>query len=207
MTLNLFIGSIGTCSLASHIALEEAGADHQVTRLDFTKNEQKSAAYLAVNPKARVPALVTDKGIITETPAILVYIAQTHPMANLAPLDDPFALAQIQAFNSYLCSTVHPAHAHKMRGYRWSDDPAIVEAMKIKVPQNMSDCFAIIENDYFKGPWVMGDHFSIADIYLYTIATWLESDGVDTAQFPKVIGHRNRMEQREAVKKVRAAYV
>jgi glutathione S-transferase len=207
MTLNLFIGPIGACSLASHIALEEAGADYKVTRLDFGKSEQKSAEYLGVNPKARVPALVTDKGIITETPAILLFIAQTHPKAGLAPLDDPFALAQIQAFNSYLCSTVHPAHAHRIRGHRWSDDPAVVEALKIKVPQNMSDCFAIIENDYFKGQWVTGEDFSIADIYLYTIATWLEGDGVDTAQFPKVIGHRNRMEKREAVKKVRAAYI
>jgi glutathione S-transferase len=207
MTLNLFIGPIGACSLASHIALEEAGADYEVTRLDFAKSEQKSAEYLAVNPKARVPALVTGNGIITETPAILLYIAQTHPLAKLAPLDDPFALAQIQALNSYLCSTVHPAHAHKMRGYRWSDDPAIVEAMKIKVPQNMTDYFGLIETDYFKGPWVMGEDFSIADVYLYTIATWLEGDGVDTAQFPNVIGHRNRMEQREAVKKVRAAYI
>jgi glutathione S-transferase len=206
MTLNLFIGSIGACSLASHIALEEAGADYIVTRLDFAKNEQKSAEYLRINPKARVPALVTGEGIITETPAILLYIAQTHPIAKLAPLDDPFALAQIQALNSYLCSTVHPAHAHRMRGYRWSDDAAVVEALKIKVPQNMTDCFALIETDYFKGPWVMGENFGIADIYLYTIATWLEGDGADTTKFPHVMGHRSRMEQREAVKKVRAAY-
>ena len=127
-------------------------------------------------------------------------------MAKLAPLNDPFALGQIQALNSYLCSTVHPAHAHRMRGYRWSDDAAVIEAMKIKVPQNMSDCFAVIENDYFKGPFVIGDNFSIADIYLYTVATWLEGDGVDATLFPGIIGHRNRMEQRAAVKKVPAAY-
>ena len=169
MKLNLFIGPIGACSLASHIALEEAGADYKVTRLDFAKNEQRSADYLKVNPKARVPALVTDRGIITENPAILLYIAQTHPMAKLAPLDDPFALGQIQALNSYLCSTVHPAHAHRIRGYRWSNDAAVIEALKVKVPQNMTDCFAVIENDYFKGPWVMGESFSIADIYLYFV--------------------------------------
>ena len=62
MTLNLFIGSIGACSLASHIALEEAGADYKVTRLDFSMSEQKSAEYLKINPKARVPALVTEQG-------------------------------------------------------------------------------------------------------------------------------------------------
>jgi glutathione S-transferase len=204
--LNLFVGSVSTCSLASHIALEEAGADYKVTRLDFAKNEQKSADYLKINPKARVPALVTDKGIITETPAILMYVAQTHPKAKLAALDDPFAMAQIQALTSYLCSTVHPNHAHKLRGARWSDDPAVVEALKIKVPQNMTDCFAIIENDYFKGPWVMGESFTIADAYLYTILTWLEGDGVDPKKFPKLIDYRTRVEQRPAVKKVRATY-
>jgi glutathione S-transferase len=204
--LNLFVGSIGTCSLASHIALEEAGADYKVTRLDFSKNEQKTADYLKINPKARVPALVTDKGTITETPAILLYIAQTHPKAKLAPLDDPFALAQIQALNSYLCSTVHPHHAHKLRGSRWSDDAAVVEAMKIKVPQNMTECFALIQDDYFKGPWVMGKDYTIADAYLYTLLTWLEGDGVDPAKFLKLIDYRNRMEQRAGVKRVRASY-
>jgi glutathione S-transferase len=204
--LNLFAGSIGTCSLASHIALEEAGADYKVTRLDFSKGEQKSADYLKINPKARVPALVTDRGTLTETPAILMYIAQTHPKAKLAPLDDPYAIAQIQAFNSYLCATVHPNHAHKMRGYRWSDDVAVIEAMKIKVPQNMTECFALIQDDYFKGPWLMGKDYSIADAYFYTLLTWLEGDGVDPAKFPKLIDYRTRMEQRAAVKKVRASY-
>jgi glutathione S-transferase len=204
--LNLFIGSIGACSLASHIALEEAGAEYTVTRLDLAKGDQKTADYLKINPKSRVPALVTDKGTITENPAILMFIAQSHPKAHLAPLDDAFALAQIQSFNSYLCSTVHPAHAHKIRGYRWSDDAAVIDAMKIKVPQNMTDCFAIIENEYFKGPWVMGKDYSIADAYLYTLLTWLEGDGVDPAKFPKLIDYRNHMEQRPAVKKVRATY-
>src|SRR5689334_11148815 len=80
----------GTCALASHIALEEAGADYTAVRLDFKANQQQSPDYLKLNPKGRVPALVTDRGILTENPAILAYIAQTFPKANLAPLDDPF---------------------------------------------------------------------------------------------------------------------
>ena len=63
----------GTCALASHIALEEAGADYSAVRLDFKSNQQQSPEYLKVNPKGRVPALVTDKGVLTETPAILAY--------------------------------------------------------------------------------------------------------------------------------------
>lgn len=203
--LNLFIGGLGSCALASHIALEEAGANYKVTRLDFKAGEQKGADYLKINPKARVPALATDKGIITETPAVLFYIAQTHPQAQLAPLE-AFDIAKMQDFNSYLCSTVHPNHAHAIRGARWSDDPIVIEALKIKTPQNMHDNFALIEQSYFKGPWVMGAQFTVADIYLYTLATWLEGDKVDVNALPKIKAHREHVASRPAVQKVRATY-
>lgn len=194
----------GTCSLASHIALEEAGAGYEVHRVDFSKAEQTKPDYLTINPKGRVPALVTDRGILTETPAILAYIAQSFPKARLAPLDDPFEFARLQSFLSYLCSTVHVAHAHARRAARWADDPAAQEAMKAKVPQNMADCFALIERTMFVGPFVRGDAYSVADPYLFTIAGWLESDGVDPARFPRILDHRNRMAERPAVAKVLA---
>ena len=89
-----------TCALASHVALEEAGADYSTVRIRFGAKEQQSPEYLAVNPKGRVPALVTDRGVLTETPAMLAYVAQSFPQARLAPLTDPFAFAQVQAFNS-----------------------------------------------------------------------------------------------------------
>ena len=85
----------GTCALASHIALEEAGAKYETVRLNFKTEDQKKPEYLAINPKARVPSLVTDRGIITETPALLIYVAQTFPAARLAPIDDPYALAKV----------------------------------------------------------------------------------------------------------------
>ncbi|RVH21632.1 glutathione S-transferase family protein [Sinorhizobium meliloti] len=194
----------GTCSLASHIALEEAGAGYEVHRVDFSKAEQTKPDYLTINPKGRVPALVTDRGILTETPAILAYIAQSFPKARLAPLDDPFEFARLQSFLSYLCSTVHVAHAHARRAARWADDPAAQEAMKAKVPQNMADCFALIERTMFVGPFVRGDAYWVADPYLFTIAGWLESDGVDPARFPRILDHRNRMAERPAVAKVLA---
>src|SRR5438552_3929046 len=105
-----------TCSLASHIALEDAGAAYALQRIEFGKTEQQQPQYLAINPKARVPALITPRGNLTETPAMLAFIAQSFPDRRLAPLDDPFAFAEVQAFNSYLCSTLHVAHAHRMRG-------------------------------------------------------------------------------------------
>ena len=195
----------GTCALASHIALEEAGAAYETVRLSFKNEDQKKPEYMKINPKARVPSLMTDRGIITETPAILIYIAQTHPAARLAPLGDPFALARVQAFNSYLCSTVHVAHAHRPRGYRWADDPAAIEAMKKKVPQTMAESFTLIEEKYLKGPWVLGDRLSTSDLYLFTIARWLEGDSVDVKRFPKVASHMQRMEAQPEVQKVLAA--
>ena len=195
----------GTCALASHIALEQAGAEYQAVRIDFASSQQKSAEYMKVNPKARVPALVTDRGILTETPAILLYISQSYPKVRLAPLEDPFALAQLNAFNSYLCSTVHIAHAHRMRGHRWVDDPAAIVAMQKKVPQTMGECFELIEREMFKGPWVMGADYTVGDAYLFTLANWLEGDGVDPARFPKIADHRRRMAEHPVVSKVVAA--
>jgi glutathione S-transferase len=201
--LKLFY-SPNSCALASHIALQEAGASYETVRLDFRANEQRKPEYLAINPKGRVPALATDRGVLTETPAILAFIAQSFPQARLAPLDDAFAFARLQAFNSYLCATVHVAHAHRLRGPRWVDagDAAAIAAMQKKVPQSVGECFELIEREMFAGPWVMGDGYTICDPYLFTVSRWLEGDGVDPARFPKVRDHRQRMAERPAVKAV-----
>jgi glutathione S-transferase len=193
-----------TCALASHIALEQAGARYETARVDFANNGQRAPEYLAVNPKGRVPALLTERGILTETPAILMFVARSYPSAGLAPLGDSFALAQVESFNSYLCSTVHVAHAHRMRGNRWADEPEAIAAMKRKVPQSVGEAFELIERGMLAGPWVMGESYGICDIYLFTIAQWLEADGVDVKRLPRVADHRKRMSQLPAVGKALA---
>ncbi|MGY4827676.1 glutathione S-transferase family protein [Sphaerotilaceae bacterium SBD11-9] len=195
----------GTCALASHIALEQAGARYEAVRVDFSRNEQRSPEFLRVNPKGRVPALVTERGILTETPAILQFIAQSFPQAGLAPLSDPYELARMNAFNSYLCATVHVAHAHGRRAARWADDAAAIAEMRRKMPQNMGDCFELIEREYLQGPWVLGEQMSVSDAYLFTIAGWLEGDGVDPARFPRVADHTRRMAALPAVARALAA--
>lgn len=196
----------GTCSLAVHIALEEAGAPFQAVRVDLAQGQQRTPDYLTLNPKGRVPMLLTAQGPLTETPALLLYVAQCFPQAGLAPLNDPFALARLQAFNSYLCATVHVAHAHGKRGSRWVDaqNTDAIDAMRRHVPHSYGECFALIEHELLQGPWVMGDTYSIADPYLFTLAGWLESDGVDPARFPKVLAHRQRMGERPAVQRALA---
>jgi len=196
-----------TCALASHIALEDAAARYELRRVDFSVAEQRSPDYLRVNPKARVPALVTPRGILTETPAILAFIAQSFPAAELAPLDDPFAFAELQAFNLYLCATLHVAHSHRMRGERWAFEASSFADMQRKVPESVGACYDLIEAEMLKGPWVMGDRYTIADPYLFTLAQWLEDDGVDPARIPRVMEHRARMAERANVRKAVAEEV
>lgn len=195
----------GSCALATHLALEYAGAGYEAVRVDFRTNEQRSPAYLQVNPKGRVPALVTEQGVLTETPALLVYVAQRWPAAQLAPLAGAFEMARVNEFNAYMCATVHVAHAHGRRPYRWADDAQAQESMKRKMPQNMAECFELVERQLLRGPWVLGERFSICDLYLFTIARWLEADGVAIETLPRVHEHRRRMAQQEVVRRVVAA--
>ena len=192
--------SPAACSLASHIALAESGLPYGIRRVRFGDNEQRSPDYLKLNPNGRVPVLVTDRGALIETPAILAFIAQTAPDARLAPLDDPFEFARMQGFNSFIASSLHVAYAHGKRGSRWADDPAAQEAMKEKVVPNMRMYFAMVEKDFLVGPWVLGEAYSVADPYLFTMTDWLSGLGIDSAEFPKVADHYRRMKERPAVR-------
>jgi glutathione S-transferase len=187
-----------TCALATHIALIDAGADYTLKRIDFSKGEQRAPDFLAVNPKGRVPALATPQGILTETTALLTYLAQSFPAANLAPTD-PFALARLQSFNAFLSSTLHVAHAHGPRGNRWTDDPAAQAALKSYVPSSVTAAFKLVEDSMLEGPFVMGETYTIADPYLFTVSTWIETDQVDTTQIPRVMAHREMMSKRPSV--------
>jgi glutathione S-transferase len=198
--------SPGACSLASAIALAESGLPYELRRVKFAENEQQSPDYLKINPKGRVPALATDKGVLTENVAILAFIAQTAPEAKLAPLDDPFAFGRMQGFNAYISSTVHVAYAHRRRGYRWATKQEALDDMAAKVPQNMRDCFSLIEKEYLAGPWVLGDDYSVADAYLFTLSDWLKGLGIDIADYPRAAEHYRRMKERPAVQRALAQH-
>jgi glutathione S-transferase len=201
-----FYFSPGSCSLATALALEHAGADYAMQRVNFGAAEQRSESYLSINPKGRVPALAVGDTVLTENPAILLFLAQAHPDSGLAPVDDPLALAKANSFNLYLCSTVHVAHAHKGRGSRWADDEVAWDSMKRKVPESMTSVFRLIEEDFLVGPWVLGDELSMCDYYLFTLARWLDGDGVDLTKLPRVMDHRERMMQRPLVERMVARH-
>ena len=198
--------SRSSCAFAPHMLLFDAGADFEAVEVNFAANEQNSDAFLTVNPKGRVPALETPNGILTENPAILLYIAQTHPDKELAP-SDPYLLAEAQAFNMYLASTVHVAHAHKHRGHRWVDDEEAQKAMTAKVAENMAECARMIETHFFKGPYVLGQTYSMCDPYLALIFRWLVADGVNVNNYKLLCGHNELMKTRGAFQKVSQLYV
>ena len=193
-----------TISIAAALALSEAGLDFEPVRVDFASGEQTKPDYHAINPKGRVPALITDQGILTETGAILDYIATLAPQAGLVP-DDPFATAKMREAMYYLASTMHVNHAHGRRAIRWADQEASHKDMLAKVPETMTDSCAYIENSVLQGPFVLGEALSLADAYLYVVCTWLEGDGVDVAGFPKIEQFMQVMADRASVKSAVAA--
>ena len=195
----------GVCSLASHIAFEEAGADVQYVRLDLAKGDSRQSDYLAMNPKGRVPLVVTEKGRLTESPAILAWIAQSWPEAQLAPLNDPWALAQVNSFNAYLSGTLHgQAFAGIFRPARFADGEAGEAAVKGKAYQTLRETMDIIENKLGDDGWVHGD-YSTSDPYLMVLAGWLANTELHLEAFPKLSAHTRRVRARPAVQRAFAA--
>lgn len=193
-----------TIAFAGLAILEETGLPYMPRRLDFQAGEQRSEPYISLNPKGRVPLLVTEFGSISETAAILTYLAAKAPGKNLALGANDFTFAQVQSILSYLASTVHVNHAHGPRGSRWSDDPAAQASMKAKVPETMAASYQHIENDLFIGPYVFGETFTIADAHLFAISRWLEGDGVNINTFPKIARHFIRVSERASVQRALA---
>jgi glutathione S-transferase len=204
--LKFFYGP-NACSLAPHIALAEAGAQFEAIRLDLKAGDQRKPEYLAVNPKGRVPALVTPQGTLTECAVILGWVAQTYPEAHLKPDGDFFAFSEMQSFNLYLATTVHIAFAHLFRAERWADSETARAEIRAKVPTVLAQVFTLVEDRLHDGrPWVCGDRYTVADPYLYVFARWLEREGAGgSAAMPLTRAHRARMQERPAVQKVLAA--
>jgi glutathione S-transferase len=187
-----------TISIAVAIALEELDIPYQAVRVDFASAEQTKEAYRKINPKGRVPALVTPEGILTETPAILEYAAP-----SLVP-GDAFAAAKMRELISYLNATMHPHHAHGIRGERWADEESSFADMKRKVPERIADCATHLEETLPSLPYQIGIMEVLSDAYLYVVLTWLPGDGVDISSYPLLAAFQGKMNERASVQAVRA---
>jgi glutathione S-transferase len=190
-----------SCSLAPLIALEETGAAFEKVIVDLVAGDQNTPEYLTINPKGRVPALVTQRGVLTECPALLIFIAQSFPAAGLAPLEDPFAFARMESFNAFIASTLQPSYGPIARPLRYSDDTAAQESMKIKAAENVTSHLALIERELLEGCWVLGDQYSVADCYLFAFSALIQRLNMNAANFSRILMHADRMRDRPAVQR------
>ncbi len=189
--------TISTCVV---VTLNE-GVHWEPIRVDVAGGEQTRPDYLELNPKGRVPVLITPEGPLTEAGAILEYLGETA-LPDLVPLD-PLQRARMREVMYYLGTTMHVNHAHMRRGYRWADQESSFKDMQAKVPETMAASCEYIEG-LIEGPYLFGSHLTLADPYLYTITTWLKGDGVEIAAYPKLAAFKAAMEERPSVRKAHA---
>lgn len=193
--------SAGACALASHIALEEAGADYDIEHVDLKQGQQRTPAYLAINPAGSTPALVTDEGILTENAVIMGYVAQRHPAAGLAEDNSSFAYSRMQSLNGWLSSSLHPAIGKVL----FSRPPLEGDARTAQIDFALGK-FDVAEQHLFHGPWAMGERYTVADGYLSVFTRWARQAGLlDGNRFPRLNDHLDRVQARPAVQRVLAA--
>jgi glutathione S-transferase len=197
MSLRLFY-SPGACSIVPHIALAEAGAQFELVKVMLAEGQHLQPEYLAINPHARVPALGTARGVITENVAILNFIADEYGAAGSVPRGDHRVTAQCNQLLGWFASTVHISFAQVWRATRFTDDerahPAIIEGGR----NNLEQQFAEIEQLSDEG-WLAGDEFNAADSYALIFFRWGKRIGMDMVRFPRWAALNERILAREAV--------
>jgi glutathione S-transferase len=196
--------SPGSCSLAAHIALEEAGADYDLVRISLAKGEHLQPEYLAVNPKAKIPVLADGSWVLTENPAILRFIARRYPTAGLWP-EDAAQDARATEWLAWLATTIHPAFAHVVRPARWATDEAAQKDVAAKAVETCRAHWTSVDKALGDGPWALGERYSVADSYL--LVFWRfgagKTLGFDMASLcPRWTAHTRRMIERPAVRRV-----
>jgi glutathione S-transferase len=198
--LKLFY-SPGACSLVTHIALEEAAADYEPVRVMLAEGEHLKPEYLAVNPHARVPALATNQGVITENIAILNYIADRFGAAGSVSRGDAFATAKCNELLGWFAATVHISFAQVWRANRFTRDEASHPAIIAGGRENLVQQFAEIERLAADG-WLIGDRFTAADSYALIFYRWGRRIGMDMRAYPNWAALNARLLTEPAVLKI-----
>lgn len=185
----------GACSLSPHIVLREANIPFTLERVDLAKKTTETGRnYREVNPKGRVPALeLPEGGVLTEGAAIVQYLADTHPQANLLPPPGTLARARVQEALTFIASELHKAFGPLF--YPKSSEEAKATATK-NVDRSFEELETILSDER---PWVAGDAFSVADPYLFTVAGWAKFKGIELSQWPRVAALVARVAERPAV--------
>lgn len=195
--LTLYYGN-GACSMASHMVLEESGEKYDGRRLDLSKGEQRTEAYLKIHPLGRVPALLLDSGEpLTENTAILPYLGKRF---GLWPTD---ALAEARALSTvgFFASTVHPAHAHISRPERYAADKSHFPDIQARGRESFHTCLKQIDGMLAEREW-LSDKYSVLDPYAFTFYVWGVRRELPVGELKHYTAHRDRMLARPAVQRV-----
>jgi glutathione S-transferase len=191
----------GACSLAAHVALEEIGAPFEAVRLNLMEGDQRRPDFLAINPKGLAPALATPAGVLTESVAILVFLADANPGAHLLPAD-PWMRAQAISFLAWCSGTVHGvAFAGVFRPGRFAADEAVHPVIRASALEAVKGHLAGIDQRLTGRDWVF-DAFSVADLYPLIFRRWGARVGIDMVAYPALLAHADRLAQRPAVARV-----
>jgi len=184
----------GHCSMAAHIALYESGLKFATELVDTKSKKTKSGAdYSKINLKGAVPALQLDNGeVLTEGAVIMQYIADQKPEKNLIPAAGTFARYRCQEWLNYIASDIHKGYAPL-----WSDEPG--EIFKETVKNNMYKRFDYISEKLSGQDFLMGQQFTIADAYLFTVLRWTKLLKIDLSKWPVLMGYCEKVMSRPAV--------
>jgi glutathione S-transferase len=186
--------SPGACSLSPHIVLLEAGLPHTLERVDLkTKKTEKGTDYFTINSKGSVPALQLDDGrLLTEGPAVVQYLADLKPESGLAPPQGSFERYRLMEILNYITAELH-------KGYGPLFNPGISADWKAAVLANLDKKFQWLTDYFGNKPYLLGDVFTVADAYLFTVLRWSSRVGVDLAKYHVLTGYLARVGQRPEV--------
>jgi glutathione S-transferase len=192
----------GACSTASHIGLEETGTPYETQSVALAKGEQRSEAYLKVNPRAKVPALVLDDGsVITENTAILFYLARKFPEKNLMP-KDLAGEARCVSTMAWFSNVVHPSFTHINRPERFAEDESAHPALKDTGRKNFWTNLQEIDRLLAGKQWMQGAAFTTCDPYALVFYGWgLRIDRPMTT-LANYTAWKDRMIARPAVRRI-----
>jgi len=190
-----------SCSTASHIVLEELGVPYQASAVDFSTAEQRSPAFLRVNPKGKVPVLVDGQTVITENVAIQYHLALTHPEARLWP-DDHDGRVRWLSFVAWLGNSVQPDARHITRPENYADDPSTHPALQTKGRATLAKWMGTLDARMSASPWMLGDQYTTADPYALVFAGVAERFGVPIGGFDHLVGWVRRMLERAPVRRI-----
>jgi glutathione S-transferase len=188
------------CSLAPHIVLRELDLPFELIRVDNrTKKTVEGDDFLAINPKGYVAALLLDNGdVLTEGPAILQYLADLRPDANLAPANGTFQRVRLQECLNFISAEIHG-------GLGWLFNSQFPEAVKALIKEKLFKRLAVLNETLGRQDYLLAGGFGIADAYLFTVLRWAPLFAIDLNQWPALVRFQASIEQRSAVKAALAA--